>query len=180
MMSNWNLKMEMHGAHDYFLAASSSQDNTASRRSNKAKLSSASTPSGEPLILIADDSADDRALMSRALQGDDFRVAEAASCEETINAFLELQPQLVVLDILMPCIGGLGICRMLRAKPGGQDLKILMFSGLSDAGTIRRAFDAGVDDFLAKPNVAEDFSKLAERVRYMLFNKDVIDNCRVD
>jgi CheY-like chemotaxis protein len=170
IMYKWNLNVAMTGTHDYFVATAGSKANTTHRNCGKVNQNKTSIPPDEPLVLVVDDCADDRSLISRALLQADFRVAEAATGEEAIKVFLEMQPQVVVLDLLMPCVGGLSVCRMLRAEPGGDDLKILMFSGLTDVGTKRRSFDAGANEFLEKPGVGADFSLMVERVRNLVFN----------
>jgi len=179
-MHKWKLNSDIPRAHYCRTAGSRSPLHTSPRRCSKMEQRSISNLSDEPLILIVDDSEDERVLMSRALLGDGFRVAEATSGEEAVTALRDLRPQVVVLDLFMPCIGGLGACRLIRAEPEGQDVLIIMLSGLQDAGTIRRAYDAGASDFLAKPSVGstlEDYAAMAKRVRHLLQNQyPTVDN----
>jgi two-component system phosphate regulon response regulator PhoB len=133
-----------------------------------------SNRSDDHLVLIVDDNEDERILMSRALLQEGFRVTEAATGEEAVTALQDLQPQVVVLDLFIPCIGGLGVSRLIRAEPEGQDALIIMLSGLQDAGTIRRAYDAGASDFFAKPSVGstlQDYAAMAKRIRHLLRNQ---------
>ena len=122
-----------------------------------------------PLVLIVDDYEDDRILMSRMLRAVGFRVIEAASGDEALELFQDHTPQAVILDILMPRMGGFAACRMLRHL-AGTDLPILVVSGLQDPGTVRRALDAGATEFMAKPDIEatlEDYASLAERLRLL-------------
>ena len=131
------------------------------------------SPPDSPLVLVVDYRESERRLIAKALLTADFRVAEAATGDEALAVFLQRQPQIVVLDLLMPFTGGLSACRLLRAQPGGQNLLILMFSGLQDAGTIRRVYDAGASDFLAKPSVAStlrDYAALTSRLLFLWRN----------
>jgi CheY-like chemotaxis protein len=182
-MNKWNLKLDVPSAHRYCTAGVRGSFHTSRQQCPKANQTDTCSPPNEPLVLIVDDCEDDRILMSRALLRAGFRVAEATTGEEAVTVCQELQPQVVVLDLLMPRIGGLSACRLLRTQPKGRDLLILMLSGLQDAGTIRRAYDAGASYFLAKPNAGstlEDYAALAERLRYLLRNQHLNAGNRID
>ncbi|WP_455234013.1 response regulator [Thiogranum longum] len=125
----------------------------------------------KPLVLIIDDNEDDRFMMSRMLERAGFRITETGAGEEAVAAVRRYRPQVVLLDLLMPGKGGLTTCRLLRAQPATERLPIVILSGLSDAGTIRRAFDAGATEFAAKPDAGatlEGYAALAERLHCLL------------
>lgn len=173
-MHKSNLNIDESGGNYYRSSGARGHLQTSRRRSSKMEQRNTSSLAVEPLVLIVDDNEDDRILMSRALLQDGFRVAEATTGSEAVTAVQDLQPQVVLLDLFMHQLGGLGACRLIRAEPEGANILIIMQSGLQDAGTIRRAYDAGASDFLPKPSVGstlEDYLAMAKRVRYLLRNQ---------
>jgi len=106
-----------------------------------------------------------RATFRDALESAGFETSVVADGETAIAAFVQLQPDLVLLDLIMPGKDGFETCRELRSMRGGEYTPALMVTGLGDAGSIRSAFNAGATDFITKP-VNPDL--LVYRVRYML------------
>jgi CheY-like chemotaxis protein len=82
------------------------------------------------------------------------------------------QPDLILLDIMMPKLSGFEVCRKLKSDPKTSKIMILMVTALSELGDIERAVDAGTDDFLSKPVNSFEFQK---RVRNMLKLKGTED-----
>jgi CheY-like chemotaxis protein len=60
-------------------------------------------------------------------------------------------PNLVLLDIMMPEINGIAVCKLIKSKPNTKHIKVMMVSALSDDGTKRDALNAGADQFVTKP-----------------------------
>lgn len=118
-----------------------------------------------PLILIADDDLFIRMAFQDALNDDGFVTAVAPDGAAAINSFKTLQPDLVLLDLIMPGKDGFTTCREIRGFPEGKYMPILMLTSVDDATLIHRAFDAGATDFIVKPVKPE---LLVHRVRYML------------
>jgi signal transduction histidine kinase len=119
----------------------------------------------ESLILVVDDDPVVRSLMRAALEADGFAVAEAGDGVEACRAFDEGRPELLVVDGVMPVMDGFALCRELRARPPSAYVPILMATGLDDVASIRRAYEAGATDFIAKPI---NWVILSHRIRYML------------
>ena len=71
--------------------------------------------------------------------------------QETLNQVVEFNPDLILLDIMMPKLSGYEVCKHLRATPSTKDIPILMVTALNELGDIERAVQAGADDFLTKP-----------------------------
>jgi diguanylate cyclase (GGDEF)-like protein len=117
------------------------------------------------LIQIVDDDAFMRLLMRATLEKSGFRVAESSCGKAAVTAFAELQPQAVLLDVMMPDMDGFETCRALRRRPGGEHTPILMVTGLDDVESIHKAFEAGATDFITKP---VNRAILSHRLRYML------------
>ena len=121
--------------------------------------------SDAPVILVIDDDAMTRLLVVETLEPDGFRVEEAATPQEGIDAFLRHRPDLVLLDVEMPGGDGFECCRRLRALPEGQRVPIVMLTGNDDDASIAKAFDAGATDFVSKPM---RWKLLGYRIRYLL------------
>jgi CheY-like chemotaxis protein len=102
-------------------------------------------------ILIADDNPQGVELLEAYLSELDCEVRTAADGEETLRVVAEWQPDLILLDIMMPRISGFEVCKRLRANPKTREIAILMVTALDQPSDIERAVDAGTDDFLTKP-----------------------------
>jgi signal transduction histidine kinase len=122
-------------------------------------------PDASSPILIVDDDAILRSLARAALENDGFKVEEAADGEEACRLFDSCSPQLLVVDVVMPGMNGYELCRVLRSRPGGGHVPILMATGLGDIESITQAYDAGATDFITKPL---NWIILCYRVRYLL------------
>ncbi|HTP64361.1 MAG TPA: EAL domain-containing protein [Geobacteraceae bacterium] len=118
-----------------------------------------------PSILIVDDDLFQRMAFQDALNGDGFVTATAADGASAVSSFMTLQPDLILLDLIMPGKDGLATCQEIRSFPSGKYLPILMVTGMDDATMIHRAFEAGATDFIVKPIKPE---LLIHRVRYIL------------
>ena len=120
-----------------------------------------------PLILIVDDDRTMRSLLNLAMEEEGYRVIEAANGEQCLSEYSHFQPDLILLDAVMPDIDGFTCCRKIRRMPGGDRLPILMITVLDDRDSVDRAFDAGATDYITKPIY---WSVLSQRVRRLLDN----------
>ena len=104
-------------------------------------------------ILIADDHAVVRQGL-RMFLGDDAEievVGEAANGAEAVALARSLKPDVVLMDLLMPVMDGIELCRALRATDWGQTMYIIMVTGVESDDDVNNAFESGVDDYVAKP-----------------------------
>ncbi len=115
-----------------------------------------------PLVLVIDDDQKITSFLRRALAYAGFQVEVAHSGEEGLERALVTQPAVVVLDILMPGIDGLEVCRRLREA---DDIPILMLTAKDEVSDRVRGLEAGADDYLVKPFAHEE---LVARVRALL------------
>jgi two-component system, OmpR family, alkaline phosphatase synthesis response regulator PhoP len=123
-------------------------------------------------ILIADDNAPNVELLEAYLSGVDCEIAIAVDGRDTLEKVAAFQPDLILLDIMMPKLSGFEVCKRLKDNPATRSVMILMVTALSESGDIERAVEAGTDDFLSKPvNKVE----LLTRVRNMLKIRHVTD-----
>ena len=104
-----------------------------------------------PLILIADDEVDLRAMLCILLERDGYRIVEARNGAEAVELCRQQLPDVVLLDILMPIMDGAEACAHIQALPGGDRVPVLMITALNDKESIDRCFDAGASDYLTKP-----------------------------
>ena len=119
----------------------------------------------KPLILVADDDITVRMIAIECLEKSGYAVAEAGNGREAVERFQKLQPQAVMLDVLMPEMDGYEACRQIRALPGNENLPILMMTALDDADSIHAAYEAGASEFTSKPI---NWTVEAHRFRSML------------
>ena len=119
----------------------------------------------QSLVLVVDDDPTVRLLARGFLEKAGFDVAEAANGLQSMVAFEERRPDIILLDVDMPEMDGFTACQHMRARPGGEDVPILMITGLDDLDSVNRAYQAGATDFATKPI---NWPLLAHRVRYVL------------
>jgi CheY-like chemotaxis protein len=123
-------------------------------------------------ILIADDNQPNCELLEAYLAGIDCETEVAVDGQDTLNKVKSFQPDLILLDVMMPKLSGFEVCKKLKGDPATKKIMILMVTALNELGDIERAVLAGTDDFLSKPvNKVE----LVKRVQNMLKLKDVTD-----
>src|SRR5512143_984515 len=130
-----------------------------------------------PLILIADDETDLRAMLRILLERDGYRIVEARNGEEAVELCKQQLPDAVLLDILMPIMDGVAACAAIQALPGGDRVPILMITALNDKQSIDRCFDAGATDYLTKPI---NNQVLRRRVRRLLRTRQAEEALRAN
>lgn len=116
----------------------------------------------KPLILVVDDDVKITAMLRRSLDYAGYRVREAHDGMEALEIAEAINPDLVILDIMMPLIDGLEVCRRLRA---GGDTLIILLTARDEVSDKIRGLDSGADDYLVKPFSLEE---LLARVRALL------------
>ncbi|MBN2583338.1 MAG: response regulator [Planctomycetes bacterium] len=102
-------------------------------------------------ILVADDNVQNCELLQAYLDDLECDVAVAYDGQETLDKVASENPDLILLDIMMPKVSGFEICRKLKSDEKTQDIPIVMVTALTETGDIERAVEAGTDDFLSKP-----------------------------
>jgi two-component system sensor histidine kinase/response regulator len=125
-----------------------------------------------PLVLIVDDDAGARHTLEALLFQEGYELAFAASGKETL-AFLESRtPDVILLDIMMPEMDGLEVCRRIKSKGAWRHIPVILVTALESKEDLVRGLDAGADEFLSKPVSGLE---LRARVRAMLRIKQQYD-----
>ncbi|MEM0952962.1 MAG: EAL domain-containing protein [Pseudomonadota bacterium] len=119
----------------------------------------------KPKVLVCDDDTTVRMLTRSCLEADNMVVIEAASGPEAVEVFLAERPDLVFLDVEMPGMDGLEVCRRIRELPQGENVPIMIVTGSDDRRSIDEGFDAGATQYKTKP---VNWSLLSRDVQYML------------
>jgi PAS domain S-box-containing protein len=130
---------------------------------------------GPKKILVVDDSQTYLHEISGALRGEGYEVALAHSGEEALE-LLAVQPvDCILLDLLMPGLGGQETCLRIKSAPGMRDIPLVMVTALEDRQTVIQGLSAGADDFIAK---SSDFQVLKARVHAQIRRKQFEDENR--
>jgi putative two-component system response regulator len=123
-------------------------------------------------ILVVDDDERVRRLLCALLEGGADSVTTAADGSSALDAVDRIRPDLVLLDVHMPCLGGIEICRTLKSQPETRLLPVVLITGAHDGDAKRRGIEAGADDFITKPFNRHE---LRARIRSLIDNKRYTD-----
>lgn len=119
-----------------------------------------------PRILVVEDDIMTAKILNLLLTRAGYEVTVVHDASAAFSAAGQIDPHLLILDIVLPGMDGYEFCRLLRQEPHMKSLPILIFSSLTRPADQRQGFVAGADDYLAKPVNSHD---LLSRVRSMLF-----------
>jgi CheY-like chemotaxis protein/EAL domain-containing protein (putative c-di-GMP-specific phosphodiesterase class I)/HPt (histidine-containing phosphotransfer) domain-containing protein len=118
---------------------------------------------GRPVrVLVVDDAADVRELAAMALAAVGYEVHQASDGGSALAAAQSLVPDCIVLDLMMPGIGGMDVCRSLRADPATAACTIVVLTSTNDAADKAQAFTCGADDYIVKPFSPRDIAGRVE------------------
>lgn len=125
-----------------------------------------------PRILIADDNRDNREILQTRLAAHTYEILTANDGEEALAVAREKQPDLILLDVMMPKMDGIEVCRQVRADPDLPFMPIVIITAKAGSQDVITALEAGADEHLTKP---VDHVALVARVASMLRIKDLTD-----
>ena len=125
-----------------------------------------------PVILIVDDNVQNLELLQAYLEELDCETIAAYDGPEALDLVAKRQPDLLLLDIMMPKMSGFEVCKRIKNDPKTCNIPVIMVTALNEFGDIERGIDSGTDDFVSKPvNKLE----LLARVRTMIKLKHLSD-----
>ncbi len=119
-------------------------------------------------ILVVDDIEANRRLMQAKLEARYYAVELAVNGEQALQQAADSQPDIILLDVMMPGMDGFEVCRRLKSNPATRHIPVVMLTALTDIDDRLRGLEAGADDFLSKP--IEDFALFARLEALMRYN----------
>src|SRR5438477_4529117 len=102
-------------------------------------------------VLIVDDNPQNVELLQAFLETLPVKIVTASDGVEALERVAQDNPDLILLDIMMPRMSGFQVCRRLKSDPKTRDIQILMVTALNELGDIEQASECGTDDFVSKP-----------------------------
>jgi len=102
-------------------------------------------------ILIIEDEPDINELLSISLMKNDYSVSKAFHGEKGLKIARELSPDLILLDLMLPGISGLDVCKLLKSEEETSFIKIIILTALSQEHDIVKGLELGADDYITKP-----------------------------
>ena len=124
----------------------------------------------ESTVLIVDDNPQNIELLQAFLESLPVRIVTAIDGVDALEKVAQHNPDLILLDIMMPRMSGFQVCKRLKTDPKTRDIQVLMVTALNELGDIEQASDCGTDDFVSKPiNKLELLTRVKSllRVRHM-------------
>lgn len=119
-------------------------------------------------VLIVDDDPQVRKILERMLAGLEYEVISTADGQAALEAISQVYPDLIILDIMMPGMSGIEVCRRIRQDFPKKGIQVLMLSAKDSQADRRRALEYGADDFVTKPF---HIASLARKIQYMFGKK---------
>jgi len=116
----------------------------------------------KPKIVVVDDDSTARDILEAVLISDDYNITVATNGNEALEKAIEIKPDLILLDIIMPGMDGFEVCKKIRENPVLGEVPVIMITGLGDRNSRIRGIECGADDFISKPF---DGTELKARVK---------------
>lgn len=116
------------------------------------------------LILVVDDSADNLAVISLYLQHHGYRVVTANNGEDAVTIAAQMLPNLILMDINLPTLDGLGATRRIRETEALREVPVIAITAFGTEGFQRAAYDVGVSGYLTKPLDLDRMNQLIGRL----------------
>ena len=124
-------------------------------------------------ILIIDDDKSTTRLLEIILSKDNYEIVAVNNSEEALSTAVVYSPDLILLDVMMPGVDGLEICRNLRAEPQFTQIPVIFFTSIGNVEEKVAAFDSGATDFLTKPVHPEE---LKIRIKTLISRSEYIND----
>src|ERR1700733_6962702 len=126
-------------------------------------------------ILIVDDVPANTRLLEAKLSAEYYQVASVKNGFDALISARDWQPDLILLDVMMPGMDGFECCQRLKADPATLHISVVRVTALGEPGERLRGLDAGADDFLTKP---VEYETLMARVKSLVRLKRLLDEWR--
>ncbi|GLK64013.1 phosphate regulon transcriptional regulator PhoB [Paracoccus kondratievae] len=120
----------------------------------------------QPCVLVVEDEGAQREVLKYNLEAEGFGVVLAENGDEAMLLIAEEQPDLIVLDWMLPNVSGIEVCRRVKADPATRQIPIIMLSARSEEVDRVRGLETGADDYVVKPySVVELMARLRTQLR---------------
>ncbi len=120
----------------------------------------------QPTVLVVEDEPAQREILSYNLEAEGFRVARAENGEEALMLVAEEQPDIIVLDWMLPNVSGIEVCRQIKMRPETRNTPVIMLSARSEEVDRVRGLETGADDYVVKPySVIELMARVRAQLR---------------
>lgn len=125
-------------------------------------------------ILLVDDNLQNLELMQAYLEALPCSILTATDGTEAVTLIDANQPDLVLLDVMMPRMSGFEVCQKIKTNPETRDIVVIMVTALQEVGDFERAVECGTDDFLTKPvNKLELLTRVKSLLRVRLLKRQL-------
>jgi two-component system, OmpR family, phosphate regulon response regulator PhoB len=119
-----------------------------------------------PLVLVVDDEPAQRAMLTYNLNAAGYRTTTAADGEQALEVIAEQEPDIVLLDWMLPRVSGIEVCRRIKARANARDIPIIMVSARTEEQDRIRGLETGADDYVVKPySINELIARLKANLR---------------
>ena len=122
-------------------------------------------------ILVVDDEPNIVQTLQDRLEMNEYIVVTASNGKEGLNTALKENPDIILLDVIMPIMDGHEMLEALRRHPDGKDIAVIMLTARNQTNDIERANVCGIEDYIEKPF---DLSKLLEKIESIVENRKVL------
>ena len=120
----------------------------------------------QPCVLVVEDEGAQREVLKYNLEAEGFEVVMAENGDEALLLVQEEQPDLIVLDWMLPNVSGIEVCRRLKSRAETKAVPIIMLSARSEETDLVRGLETGADDYMVKPySVAELMARVRTQLR---------------
>lgn len=126
-----------------------------------------------PSVLVIDDEPDNFDVIDTFLGEQEYQLNYASSGQEALKLLDTFNPDVILLDVMMPNMSGIDVCKILKADPKWQHVPIIIVTSLTSKEDLSRCLNAGADDFISKP---VNSTELRSRLQSMLRIKQQYDN----
>jgi two-component system phosphate regulon response regulator PhoB len=124
------------------------------------------TATTKPLVMIVEDESALLTVLRYNLEKEGYRVCEATDGEEALTVFAESEPDLVLLDWMLPGLSGIEVCRQVRRKARDRTVPIIMLTARGEEADKVRGLETGADDYITKPfSVPELLARVKAHLR---------------
>lgn len=106
------------------------------------------------IILIVEDEVDMREAIATALENEGFHVVTASNGQEGVQKANEFEPDLILLDLLMPIMDGHTALKNIRESEWGQTAKVIILTAMDDVANLGSAYEAGILDYVTKSEIS--------------------------